>query len=198
MKHRESEKPALTFSALKLWRTAGRHVRLEIRGTSMRPFIEPGDDITIRLVMPERLRIGDFMAFWDENRVVVHRLVKKRRSEKGSSFCEKADNLPGWEWIDEDLVLGKVVSVHGRKGRMKLEAWPWRWINPAVGRVLCTWISFCEKCRTRRPPDRGRQPGLSSRIVSCFLKVFNWTYQAAMGLVLCFIRFLGIGRSERI
>jgi hypothetical protein len=26
-------------------------------------------------------------------------------------FCQKGDNLPGWSWIDEDNLLGRIESL---------------------------------------------------------------------------------------
>ena len=197
MKPLESTKPAVTFSVLKLWRKAGRELRLKTDGTSMRPLIEPGDEITARLVDPDLLRLGDLMAFWNGNRVVIHRLIKRRQTEESQWFCEKADNLPGWNWIDGDRVLGKVVSIEGRKGRLKITRWPWKWVNPAVGFVLSAWVAFYERGRVLPPPVPGERPGFLNKILGGLLWVLNRTYRAAMSLFLFFVRLSGINRSAK-
>jgi|GEM_PF-1808969 len=192
MKPEKGTGPGVPFSALVLWREAGRQIRLETRGFSMRPLIEPGDEITIQLMEPDALRIGDLMAFWNGNTIVVHRLVKKRRSENGRWYCEKADALPGWNWVDEEFVLGRVVCLQGSKGRLRAGGWPWTWINPAVGLTLSVCVTLVEKVHASRPRMPEKRSGLLKSIEGFLLEVCTWIYQAVLTLLLCAVRFCRI------
>ena len=199
-----STRPALSIAALRLWRTAGREIRLETEGISMRPLIEPGDEIRVQLMDPDPLRIGDLIAFWDGAKIVVHRLVKIQRSEMGRRFCEKGDDLLDWNWIDEDRVLGKVVSIESRKGRLAMARWPWNWINPVVGGIQSVWIALFEKSQASRPPvsEESPVPGGCSRIGNRFLRGLLWIInklnRALLSFFLVSTRLLGSGRSAKV
>jgi len=146
---------SISFPVLKLWRMAGRSIELSMQGISMRPLIQRGDKITIALMDPARLRIGDLMAFWDGTAVVIHRLIKRRRTADGQRYCEKGDELASWHWIDGDRALGRVVIVHRAAGQIDLTRWPWTWINPALGRVQGLMIFFLDLGRPGERAPRG-------------------------------------------
>lgn len=165
-----------SFSALRLWRKAGRSITLEMQGVSMAPLIEQGDTITIRLLEHDRLRIGDLMAFWNGSAVVIHRLIKRRQGMEGVHLCEKGDGLSTWNWIEADRVLGRVVAI-GRSGRtIEVTRWPLTWINPIVGFCHGSLITLLELCRPR--DDFGAARGsrlirIANILTGLFLRLFS-------------------------
>ncbi len=197
-----SHEPIPSFAALRLWRKAGREIRIETEGTSMRPLIEGGDEITIKLTNTEPLRVGDLIAFREGNRIVVHRLLKVGRSAKGRRFCEKGDNAPGWSWIDAERVLGRVTSIDGRRGRLVMTRPLWRWINPIVGRLHALGARFPEAGPAPHPPLPGPPPAARSDSRSGLLRspfrIFNTLGRVLVGCALVAAGLFCSGRSKRV
>ena len=138
-----------TSSVLELWKEAGRPVDVRIEGASMLPLIRPGDTVSLRLINGDELKkTGDLIAFRQDGCLIVHRFIKQRTINKSLRFCQKGDNLPGWSWISEDDVLGRVESIRGLGRKViYMNTRPWTWINRVMGISWFLWISFVEKVR---------------------------------------------------
>ncbi len=53
-----------------------------VQGHSMFPFLRPGDTVTLRTGLPQRLSTGAIIGFYDEkDRPSIHRVIKIKRSE---------------------------------------------------------------------------------------------------------------------
>ena len=76
-------------------------------GPSMTPTIRDGDSVRIRPLAPGDLRPGAILLYRKNNRLVLHRLVRK---SEALLFCGDAA-LDGLEAVDSDDVLGVAVSV---------------------------------------------------------------------------------------
>lgn len=104
-------------ASLDAWAEVGRHSEVPIHGTSMLPLLVPGDLVLIDHGH-QRLRVGDILAFHAEDRVVIHRLLRRSGS---TGLLTGGDNR---RRLDEptsaDRVLGKVVAVmvQGRQVRL--------------------------------------------------------------------------------
>jgi signal peptidase I len=118
----------------------GRQIRLRARGSSMIPFINDGDQITIAPLSGRPVRVGDVIAFChqDSNELVVHRVIlctKRNLIAKGDN---EPDN-PGDQVPLKD-VLGTVVRIDreslnvgfGLGAERKIIAWLSRkgWLSP--------------------------------------------------------------------
>jgi len=130
-----------------LWKEAGRVIDVEIAGSSMRPFIRPGDTISLRPMGGHELKMGDLITFWQDGNLIVHRFIKRRMVDKTVRLCQKGDNLSGWSWIPADEVLGKVVSIRGLGKQMDMNTRLWNWVNRAMGISGFLWVSTVEKTR---------------------------------------------------
>lgn len=95
----------------------GSRIRLRVRGKSMKPFIQDGDQITLAPLSHRPLSLGDVVAFCRSNeqqkRLVIHRIVDRQENgfviQGDGVSCESEVVLP----FD---ILGRVVEVR-RKGR---------------------------------------------------------------------------------
>ena len=107
----------LTRTALAARLESGRPVELTTQGTSMVPFLHAGDQVRIVAVEPGQLRLGDVIAFWRGEEVVVHRFA----GWAGGALREKGDNLRGWNPVPREDLLGRVDLVRTRAGERTLD-----------------------------------------------------------------------------
>ena len=88
----------------------GSLFRFRANGTSMSPFIQDGDIVTIERLDKGSFRIGDVFAYIEtyNDRLVIHRLVRKTKN----SLYFKGDNTeaPGNN-ILYSQIIGRVSSV---------------------------------------------------------------------------------------
>ncbi|MEA2014578.1 MAG: S24/S26 family peptidase [Thermodesulfobacteriota bacterium] len=132
---------------MEIWKEKDRSLGLTVYGDSMRPLINPGDRISLRLMDAVLLKRGDIIAFREGNHLVVHRFIRKKMVNGTWMFCQKGDNLRGWSWLQEDRIVGKVESIR-RQGRILcLERWYWLCINQMLGLAYFAWIVGYEKAR---------------------------------------------------
>lgn len=87
-------------------------VRLRITSRSMVPALRPDDEIVVRPVPLEQLRVGDIILFEHNGQLICHRLVEKRDEV---TWLTRGDDAGGpGEQVGQDQVLGKVVAVRKR------------------------------------------------------------------------------------
>jgi signal peptidase I len=143
---------------MEIWKQTDRDLGLKIYGNSMRPLINPGDHISLRLIDFVLLKMGDIIAFREGDNLVVHRFIKKKMVNGKWLFCQKGDNLWGWSWIQEDRILGKVESIQ-RPGRtLNLASWRWHCINHMLGFAYFAWIAGYEKAQALKVLIFGPRP----------------------------------------
>ena len=134
-------------SALEMWKTSGKTIRITIQGNSMAPFIAAGESVSVRLSESPDLKKGDLLAFREGESIVVHRYVSRKREQGRVWVCQKGDSLSGYRWIPEDRVLGRVESVQGNTGTRDMNRWPWVLINRASGYAWSLRVTLYEKFR---------------------------------------------------
>ena len=106
----------------------GHTVSLKVTGASMRPWLHDGDTAIIRKVSPEDIDKGNLILFiTDEQRLVIHRVVRIKQSNDGPLFFTKGDaNLHYDPLLTNSKILGKVISVRYRgKTQEKNLEHPW-------------------------------------------------------------------------
>ena len=102
----------------------GKTVVLPVRGNSMRPFIQNGNDCVELHPLPPVLRKGDVVLAWtDDRRYVLHRII----AIDGEKVTLMGDgNLQGVEHCTTDGVKAKATHVVDCKGRRRELYTPWR------------------------------------------------------------------------
>jgi signal peptidase I len=101
-----------------------RHGRVSLRvyGTSMLPWVRPGDLAVIRIISSENVRCGDIILFRRENHLCVHRIVEKRDSLGAAELLPKGDAHPTPDGvIREQELLGRVVRIYRGGRRINLD-----------------------------------------------------------------------------
>jgi signal peptidase I len=98
-------------------------ISLRVHGTSMLPWVRPGDIALIRKTSLENVRCGDVVLFGRDDHLFVHRIVKKKGSLETTEFFSKGDAHPTSDGVvGQQELLGRVVRLYRRGRRIDLEA----------------------------------------------------------------------------
>jgi hypothetical protein len=137
--------------------SAGRGMRFQAAGESMRPFLCSGDVLTVAPLGNRPVQVGEIvLAQIAEGRLLAHRVVGVRRRAGMAQVriqgdaCAYADG-----WFDLKGILGRVVAVehNGRKiqfdsAGQRLTAWLWVSLRPLAARLA--WVPQAWRRRARQ------------------------------------------------
>lgn len=100
----------------------GLRVRFTVSGTSMRPFLEEGDIVTLAPVTPADLKIGDIaLVRRSPNSLTLHRLVRKMRGSQ-PLFVFKGDAVSeSDEPVAPHQVVARVTEIQKTHKRISLQ-----------------------------------------------------------------------------
>ncbi|HUC55184.1 MAG TPA: signal peptidase I [Candidatus Cybelea sp.] len=97
-------------------------VLLKAYGSSMQPWVRPGDIAIVRQVTTENVRRGDVILFRRHNQLFVHRIVDERVMLGVRQVSAKGDAHPESDgWLETDELLGRVVFIFRGSKRLPLE-----------------------------------------------------------------------------
>jgi signal peptidase I len=105
---------------------------------SMTPLIRSGDQVLIQQTNPESIRFGDIVMFRRDMDLIVHRVLKRRRTADGFLFTEKGDAVIDPGKFKADSVVGRITMVKRENQILNLDS-P---LSKAVNLVLSVCI-FC-------------------------------------------------------
>jgi len=112
--------PNQSFSEaiIRVWQQTPKKRCLQVDGQSMWPYFKKDDHIELHIeaINVHQLKPGDVIAFLRDNKIIVHRYIKKKRSGNQWKICERGDYLKSFRWIDATQVIGKATGIY-RKGR---------------------------------------------------------------------------------
>ncbi|MEW6584091.1 MAG: hypothetical protein AB1442_00595 [Nitrospirota bacterium] len=116
---------------------SGISLRTRATGRSMGSFLQGGEILTIRKVLPSSLRRGDLIFFkTPQGHPVMHRIIKKKKGRRGELvFRTRGDALRLVDGpVHEDRILGKVCAIEkalaeGGMKRIDMEKPLWRAAN---------------------------------------------------------------------
>jgi hypothetical protein len=77
----------------------------------MVPLIRPGDRVKVARTVPGEVRFGDIVVFRRSEDLIVHRILKMRRTPKGIYFGEKGDAGYKFSLINGANILGRVIGL---------------------------------------------------------------------------------------
>ena len=92
---------------------AGVSLQFQAHGSSMTPAIRDGDTLLIAPTQAHELRMGQIVLCQTENnRYVVHRIVRRCRQQGGVSFLLKGDQCRSADgWVDGSRILGQAIQA---------------------------------------------------------------------------------------
>ena len=91
----------------------GKQVRFRATGSSMHPLVRDGDTLLIVPCQPSDIRPGDILlCVGAHQRVVVHRVIRRKRSRHGAQFLLKGDKAAQSDgWIDSSAIYGRLEEI---------------------------------------------------------------------------------------
>jgi signal peptidase len=129
---------SITNCVLDLWQEIGKDTQLKISGMSMLPFIKNGDSVVIRH-RKEGIRIGSIVAFRNNQKIIVHRVIKMEKENGKTTFLTKGDfNLKPDNAFNEDNLIGRVTTINRGSRQIKLDSYFWS----SVGRLISSCSLF--------------------------------------------------------
>lgn len=132
---------------------AGQRVRFAVVGHSMRPLLQPGDQLWIESLAAQGARRGDLVAVWRANDIVTHRLV----SAVSGIWHTRGDNTLSLDApIPMHTVLGRVAVVERGHARLDMCRWPWTQANWLLGWL--GWIAGCASQAAQQPAHTASLP----------------------------------------
>jgi hypothetical protein len=102
-----------------------RHGRIALRvhGTSMLPWVKPGDVALIRRADNSAVRFGDIALYRRVNHIYVHRIVHKSGSWHSAKLTAKGDAHPTCDGVlEQGELLGRVVRLYRDGSRIDLDS----------------------------------------------------------------------------
>jgi hypothetical protein len=99
------------------------HVSMRVHGTSMLPWVRPGNIALIRQTSIENVRCGDIVLFRRDTHLFVHRIVEKRGLLDTTQLFSKGDAHPTSDGlVEEGQLLGRVVRIYKDGDGIDLDA----------------------------------------------------------------------------
>jgi hypothetical protein len=109
----------------KVAKALAKHGRIALRvhGTSMLPWVRPGDVALIRRTDDTGVRFGDVALFLRANHIYVHRIVDKRGPWHSEKLTSKGDAHAHDDGeLGQGELLGRVVRLYRNGSRIDLDS----------------------------------------------------------------------------
>lgn len=98
-------------------------VCIRVHGSSMLPWVRPGDVVLVRSAPMNAVRCGDVVLMARDSRFFVHRLIAKGAGSSASGYLVKGDAHPEPDGVvAEEELLGRVVRIYRGGGRIDLDS----------------------------------------------------------------------------
>lgn len=98
-------------------------IALRVHGTSMLPWVKPGDVALIRRTDNSGVRLGDVALYRRDNHIYVHRIVSKTGSWHSAKLTAKGDAHPTSDgMLEQGELLGRVVRLYRDGSRIDLDS----------------------------------------------------------------------------
>ena len=135
---------SLPKAIIRIWQTTDKKLCLNIEGNSMRPYFQKGDRVELLLTKTNvnQFKIGDIIAFLQDEMIIVHRYIKKKKIANKWKICQRGDHLRGSRWIDADQIIGYATAIHRSGKRIDLHLPNHILCNRFLGCLGWLWV-FC-------------------------------------------------------
>ena len=122
-----------------VWNETQKESTFRVSGRSMCPLIEPGNKVIIRHSRAG-IKPGMLIAFRQNNRIIVHRVLRKYSGQDETVYLSRGDHNRHLDpRIRESEIVGKVISIERNDKRIFNVANPyWR----AVGKLVVQSVNL--------------------------------------------------------
>ena len=114
----------INFETLRNYQLKEECILLTSKGYSMAPFIQEPVQIYVKCCVPENIKKGDIVVFYDEKAVVCHRCI----DVNGDLFLERGDNCCLFcfpEWRSKNAVIGIVIGIVKKNRMILVDKFKW-------------------------------------------------------------------------
>jgi len=110
---------------------AGKDLRFQARGCSMRPMVRDGDVLLVKAIKPPMIKVPDVVLYVNDlGYAVVHRVIGKRKRQGIHWFTIQGDQVGQIDGIfPESQILGKVISLERNGGTIETCTPAYRWLG---------------------------------------------------------------------
>jgi signal peptidase I len=133
-------------------------VFLRVYGTSMLPWVRPGDVAILRKISPDEIRRGDIVLFRRENRIFVHRKVERFTWNERVFLVTKGDANPHADGIIvPSEILGRVERIYRGSRRIEFHSREKRALGVLIARVSSRtrfWFALAQAHRIASRPAK--------------------------------------------
>ena len=129
-------------------------VFLDVAGDSMEPLAGVGDRLGIVPATAADLKVGDVMAYDENDRTVCHRFLGWEIRGGRPQARQKGDNISAGSLIDADRIFGRVALLEARGRLVDLDGRCARFLSAIVGRYLALFKLDGTGSATRRRLQR--------------------------------------------
>lgn len=119
-------------------------VKIKVWGSSMWPFLKPGDTVIVTPVDIEKVSVGDIVLTYLSNRTICHRVFRK----KGRTLQTKPDALPGTDsFIREDAFLGRITAKVVDGETLNMDGYLFRCTGFIISKLSLVIVPACTVSR---------------------------------------------------
>jgi signal peptidase I len=132
----------LPEAIIKIWQRKGKHLCLKVEGHSMFPYFQKDDVVELYLdeINIHALKTGDIIAFLQDQMIIVHRYIKKKKWNNQWKVCQRGDHLSGFRWINSQQIIGRAIAIHRNGRRIDLLYYHQILLNRFLGYLGWIWI----------------------------------------------------------
>ncbi len=108
----------------------GYVIDMKLYGYCMRPIINNGDLAQISPVEYDELSVGDIVVYGFNDKLKIHRLIKKVKWHGNNVFVTKGDKSKFIDTpVSSNRLIGRVTKVYKNQQVLNLTSYLWRLIN---------------------------------------------------------------------
>jgi signal peptidase I len=123
----------------------GQALWFRVASGSMIPTIRVGDHVCIAPMKASEIQLGDIAVFKTSDGLVIHRIVRRRRTGRTIQLLQMADVALDPSWIEEQAVVGRVVTIRRQGTQIDLRHPIAQWCGRVTGYLryrLYTWKRY--------------------------------------------------------
>ncbi len=156
---KENEIPRTILKvALDIWDETGKQSLIPITGRSMLPLLRPGDHVTVEHGCL-KIKRGEIIVFRQENKLVVHRVIRFDDTPNERVFVTKGDNVFYFDSpVAESQLVGRVSIVQRGEQRLFIDTTPWQIVGGLIAISTLAWTKLYRASRTLKQAVLGTQP----------------------------------------
>ncbi len=133
-------------------------VWLRVQGSSMWPWVRPGDVAILRKVLPREICCGDIVLFARNSRFIVHRIVERCTRDGRNFLVTKGDANPHADGVIAMLeILGRVECIYRDRRRIEFHSREKRALGVLIARISSRtrfWAALVDARRVAIRPAR--------------------------------------------